>query len=149
MTSSGKALRILAAYDGSPASQAAIAAALRLTGETSADLTVVHIINPLTDLGGVSAPSTEEAVRIKSAERESEIRTLLSSHGAEANILVEPIERGQDVAAHISDLARSRDADLVVVASRRVTGLTGFILGSVAQELLKISPCPVVVVRPD
>ena len=149
MTSASSALSILAAYDGSEASQTAIAAAARIAGEASGALTVIHVINPLTDLGGVSAASTEEAVRIKTSERESEIASLLSSHGTTAYVLVEPLTRGEDVAAHIAGVARTRGATLIVVASRRATGLTGFILGSVAQELLKVSPCPVVIVRPD
>ena len=149
MTSSSSALSILAAYDGSEASQKAIAAAAGIAAESSADFAVINVINPLTDLGGVSASSTEEAEQTKTRERESEIANLLNGLGASATVLVEPLKRGEDVAAHIAGVARARGTTLVVVASRRATGLTGFILGSIAQELLKISPCPVVIVRPD
>ena len=149
MTSDHSVLSILAAYDGSEASQTAIAAAARIAGAASADFAVINVINPLTDLGGVSASSTEEAEQIKTRERQSEIASLLSRLEASATVVVEPLTRGEDVAAHIAKVARDRGATLIVVASRRATGLTGFILGSVAQELLKISPCPVVVVRPD
>lgn len=149
MTAPTSDVRILAAYDGSEASQAAVAAAARLAGAASAEFTVIHVINQLTDLGDISAGSTEEATGVKTREREAEITNLLSGLGASATVLVEPLTRGEDVAAHIAGVARERGATLVVVASRRVTGLTGFILGSVAQELLKVSPCPVMVVRPD
>ena len=149
MTSSSSDLRILAAYDGSEASRAAVAAAARVAGAASADFDVIHVINPLTDLGDISASSTEEATGIKTREREAEMADLLASLGVSASVLVEPLTRGEDVAAHIAGVARARETTLIFVASRRATGLTGFILGSVAQELLKISPCPVVVVRPD
>jgi len=149
MMSSSSDLSILAAYDGSEASREAVAAAARIASAASADFAVIHVINPLTDLGDVSASTTEEATGIKARQRGSEITNLLTSYGASAKILVEPLARGEDVAAHIAGVARARGTTLIVVASRRATGLTGFILGSVAQELLKVSPCPVVVVRPD
>src|SRR5688572_27384762 len=100
MTSPNAALSILAAYEGTAESQAAIRAARRLALATSAAWTVIHVINPLTDLGGISASSTEEAVRIKTSERNAEISQLIGDQSANATILVEPITRGEDVAAH-------------------------------------------------
>jgi nucleotide-binding universal stress UspA family protein len=46
-------------------------------------------------------------------------------------------------------VARERGADFLVVASKHSVGVTGLLLGSTAQALLRISPCPVVVARPD
>jgi nucleotide-binding universal stress UspA family protein len=49
-------------------------------------------------------------------------------------------------AAVLHDLGR--EADLVVVGTRGRGGFTGLLLGSVSQQVVQHSPCPVVVVPP-
>jgi nucleotide-binding universal stress UspA family protein len=46
----------------------------------------------------------------------------------------------------IADLARERQADVIVVGTRGHTALGGLLLGSVTQRLLHIAPCPVLAV---
>jgi hypothetical protein len=46
-------------------------------------------------------------------------------------------------------VARDVGADVVVVASKRASGLLGLLLGSTARGVLRASLCPVLVVRPD
>jgi nucleotide-binding universal stress UspA family protein len=43
--------------------------------------------------------------------------------------------------------ARDRQADLIVVGSRAHGRLAGLLLSSVAQKVVSLAPCPVVVVR--
>ncbi|MCA9856790.1 MAG: universal stress protein, partial [Dehalococcoidia bacterium] len=38
-------------------------------------------------------------------------------------------------------------AEMLVIATRRAGGLSGFFLGSVTQQLIRHSGCPVMVVR--
>lgn len=47
----------------------------------------------------------------------------------------------------ICALARERNVDLVVLASRGNTGLKRIVLGSTAERVVRFSPCPVLVVR--
>lgn len=48
----------------------------------------------------------------------------------------------------IAQLAADLDADLVVVGSHGRRGLPRCILGSVAEEVVRLAPCPVFVARP-
>jgi nucleotide-binding universal stress UspA family protein len=52
-----------------------------------------------------------------------------------------------DLAEEIITAARDRQADLVVVGSRGHGRLAGLLLGSVAQKVISLAHCPVVVVR--
>jgi len=48
----------------------------------------------------------------------------------------------------ICRLAREREIDLIVVATRGNTGLKHLLLGSTAERIVRYSPCPVLVVHP-
>lgn len=49
----------------------------------------------------------------------------------------------------IAECAREERADLVVIGSRSRPGVRHFFLGSVAERVLRLAPCPVLVVHPD
>jgi len=44
--------------------------------------------------------------------------------------------------------ARGKNIDMIVIAALGKTGLTGRLIGSVAEKVLKGSDCPVLLVRP-
>jgi nucleotide-binding universal stress UspA family protein len=52
-----------------------------------------------------------------------------------------------DPAQEIITVAQDRQADLIVVGSRGRGRLAGLLLGSVAQKVISLAHCPVVVVR--
>lgn len=60
---------------------------------------------------------------------------------------VSGVIRTGDAAAEILAAARELGADLLVVGSRGLSGLEGLWLGSVARNVAKHAPCPVVVAR--
>jgi nucleotide-binding universal stress UspA family protein len=47
----------------------------------------------------------------------------------------------------ILDLARKRKCDLIVMGTHGRTGLMSLLMGSVAEQVLRQAPCPVVIVR--
>jgi nucleotide-binding universal stress UspA family protein len=49
----------------------------------------------------------------------------------------------------IAECAREEGADLIVIGSRSRPGVRHFFLGSVAERVLRLAPCPVLVVHPD
>jgi nucleotide-binding universal stress UspA family protein len=54
----------------------------------------------------------------------------------------------QDVVADaITDFAASHDTDLIVIASHGLTGLKHHLLGSNAEKVMRLAPCPVLVVK--
>ena len=47
----------------------------------------------------------------------------------------------------ITRIARSRRADLIVMGTHGRTGVSRFFLGSVAERVIRLVPCPVLTVR--
>lgn len=54
---------------------------------------------------------------------------------------------GVDPATEIIRAATERNADVVVMATHGRTGLSHFVLGSVAEKVVRECPCPVLTVR--
>lgn len=48
----------------------------------------------------------------------------------------------------VAQLASELEADLVIVGTHGRKGLSRFVLGSVSESVLRIAPCPVLVMRP-
>jgi nucleotide-binding universal stress UspA family protein len=54
---------------------------------------------------------------------------------------------GDDPAAEIVGVAEQSKADLIVMGTHGRTGLGRFLMGSVAEQVVRRAPCPVVTVR--
>ena len=55
--------------------------------------------------------------------------------------------RPDQVARDIADRARQMGADLIILGSRGLSGLTSLLTGSVAHQTIRRAGCPVLVVR--
>lgn len=64
-----------------------------------------------------------------------------------AGVKVELSSRQGDPADAILDVAEERDADLIVVGNKGMTGAKRFLLGSVPNKVSHHAPCSVLIVR--
>lgn len=125
-----------------PAIRAAADAAARLGGE----LLVVHAIevNPISIYGVdlpamISLTSPGEMQTSAQARLDEALRKL--GLEAETAICVGP------PSLELVKIARAREAELLVIGTHGRTGLTRFLLGSVAESVIQHAPCSVLVVR--
>ncbi len=137
--------RILVPTDLSPLAEPALRYAHGLARKCEAELHVLHVIRDGSELiGNITGrlgPGTEED------ENSHWLAEMLGEPGGVRR--VEVVRIGADVAATVAAYARKHQIALIVMTSHGRTGLRHFLLGSVAEELLRISPCPVLVVRPN
>ena len=56
--------------------------------------------------------------------------------------------REGDVWENLSDIILARNIDLLVVGTHGRTGVEKLLLGSKAEEILRLAPCPVLTVGP-
>ena len=52
-----------------------------------------------------------------------------------------------DPGSRITELASDSDAGLIVISSHGRTGLNRLLLGSVAERVVRLAPCPVLILR--
>lgn len=123
-------------------------AAMRLAREGALELVLLHVVNPLTDAAGVLAERRDTAVARVMAERQHYLDARLAETGA-TEIALELLRHGEDRPGAIARVCVERGADMLAVASNRASGVRGLILSGVTQQLLCLSPYPVLVVRAD
>jgi universal stress protein A len=142
-------MKIIVALDRTEKDAAVLRTAADLARAMRAEVVLLNVVNPLIDAAHVLALSTGEAMERVTAERQRYLdeRARQFPDGA-VQTVVASTRHGEDVAGCVARVAKEHSADLLVIASKRATGLSG-LLGSVAQALLRIGPCPIVVVPPD
>ncbi|WP_084019893.1 universal stress protein [Vulcanisaeta thermophila] len=139
--------RILVGYDGSVAGAKALSYAIMLAKNFRAKLYILHVIE-----AGKLAVTTEVSMYpsiIESLERSGrEILTRAVDEARNAGVDVEGLlEMGSDAAETIINTADRVNADLIVVGSRGLKGLTRFLLGSVSEKVVRYANRPVLVVH--
>jgi nucleotide-binding universal stress UspA family protein len=135
---------ILIATDFSPASHRALWGALSLAVNNDAHLSVVHVFHTDWRYEMLESPPEIDLERTDALERlAAEIRGLHCDRKIDAILT-----RQHPVAQAITLTAAQCQADLLVIGTRARTGLLKIALGSVAEELLRTAPCPVMSIGP-
>lgn len=67
----------------------------------------------------------------------------------EGGIETESLQRLGTPYKEIIKVAREREVDLIVIATHGHSGLNHFLLGSTAERVVRLAPCPVLVVRQE
>lgn len=143
--------RILVPVDYSACSRAALEFATEFATATGASLDVVHVWDKPTYVSdailvrqdGAAPRSLVEIVR-DNAERD--MSEFLASAGmADSPFLTRRLISGEPASKLLEELARG-EHDLVIVGTHGRTGFSHFLLGSVAEKLVRLSPVPVLVV---
>ena len=137
--------RILVGVDDSEGSRNALRWAADLAAAVGARIVVAHVFEPLAHLKEIAPGSDLGGVRARFAKTlETDFCAPLTARGIPHEI---EIVEGNPANA-LADLAESRQADLIVVASRRRGGLKGFMLGSTSARLAELTRRPITLVHP-
>lgn len=142
-------MKLLIALETSEHDEVMLGPAVQLARSAGADVVLLNVVNPIADAASIVAPTREEAVRTLVADRQVYLERYTHQFDPPATVRVEEARHGEDVPECIARAAREQQADILVIATNRASGVRGLILGSVAQHLLRLSPCPILVVRVD
>ena len=136
--------KVIWATDGSEHADRALEVAKSLVSDDGGSLLAVHTIEHLVGPGSRGAP-VELLDEDERTGKLSQQVAALTADGIKADLKV--VEGGATGAAHtLAKVAEEEGADVIVVGTRGHTPLAGVLLGSVAQRLVSIAHCPVMVV---
>jgi nucleotide-binding universal stress UspA family protein len=135
---------ILFATDFSPAADAAAPFAIQIARSYGAKVYGVHV-NPFDNY--TAAPPDAWAAMAEAAERQAK------EHARRLDEQLKGVEHevvfGEgNIWEAISNLIKQHEIDLIVLGTRGRTGLEKALLGSVAEQILRQAPCPVLTVGP-
>ncbi|MBZ0185075.1 MAG: universal stress protein [Candidatus Obscuribacterales bacterium] len=143
-------MKILVAVDGSQCSRRAVDF-LGLRTWNRDDCFFVLTVNEIVpaEFGLAHMPETAERFDQNLQKENEKILTAAASKLKEklAQNSVEVMITSGNIAPEICRVARESDIDLVVLGSHGRKGLKKFFLGSVAEEVLKMAPCSVAIIR--
>jgi hypothetical protein len=71
----------------------------------------------------------------------------ITSTGSHPVVPVYPEARAGSPGEQIGSAAQDGDAGLIIIPARGLTGLKRFVIGSVAERVIRHAPCPVLVLR--
>lgn len=133
---------ILFPTDFSPASEVAFEFAGALARDYRARMIVMHVIEP------VAMGFAEYTAYVGTEDDKAEATTRLEAIKAPSpHVTLDRRLFEGDPATVIVEEAAELGADLVVMGTHGRTGFTRFVMGSVAEEVLRRAPCPVLTVR--
>jgi universal stress protein A len=136
--------RILVATDFSPGADEAWRCAVDLARSLDADLRLVHVAMPMSD-------DTPRKVRQDHARAVALAQRLLEERAAAAAALagrVKTVLRRGEPGEVLATMARDENIDLLVVGTHQRHRAGDILVGSVAERLIRLAPCTVVVVKP-
>lgn len=148
--------KILCPTDFSDPSYEALKVASELAVHFSSELVVLHVVQPIPTANVPPPPPSSTGpmrFNISSYRQKLEeiskrsLQEVVEQHVAKG-LHVHPIVVQGEVAYQIIDAVDKQKIDLIVIATHGRTGWRRFIFGSVTEKVLRLAPCPVLIIQP-
>ncbi|NMB86706.1 MAG: Universal stress protein [Methanosaeta sp. PtaB.Bin018] len=152
--------KILIATDGSKHSEHAAKFGVDLAQLSNGSVTICYVADvggylppgsiPFGDVGYYAIdPAVFNSLRDMAMEAGEKAAARIEELATAAGVLSESKVLEGDPASEILRLAREQSMDIIVIGSIGKTGLEKFLMGSVAEKVVRNSPVPVLVVHKD
>jgi nucleotide-binding universal stress UspA family protein len=140
--------RILHPSDFSPSSRAAFAWAVEMAKANRAELVVAHVLTPVVVPGdGYVSPQIYDQIDASARAAAGKRLAPLVARAKKAGVRAKALLLDGAPSDRIISAAKAGRANLVVMGTHGRTGLARLFLGSVAERVVGLSPCPVMTVR--
>ena len=152
----GGFMRILCAVDGSEYSRWGVQALGTLAGREPEQVVLLHVIKkpePQAPKRKASSPETQALEAMAKAgdlllqEAEHTARVALGQAATGPGTKIHRVLAYGPLASTVAKRARRWKADLIVVGSRGLSDIKGFLLGSVSRQIASMASCSVLVVK--
>lgn len=143
--------RILVPIDGSATSQLALAEATELARLTGGTIVLLHIVDAMDHINGFERPSVHiNDVRPRFLKVGQELLDAARAGLDALKVAVETVlveSEGDRVSEIVAKHATSLSADVIVLGTHGRRGVDRFLIGSDAEQVARIAPVPVMLVR--
>jgi nucleotide-binding universal stress UspA family protein len=138
--------QILAPTDFSECSKQAVACAYELAQTFGARLALLHVLDDLPSYIGFIPPGGAAAI-LEDLERQVRLdltQLLPTAEDAKVEVVTQVVTGTPYL--KIIEIAQKEKADLIVIATHGRTGLSHLVMGSVAERIVRLAPCPVLTI---
>jgi nucleotide-binding universal stress UspA family protein len=141
--------KVLVPIDFSENSPKVLEAATDIAEKLDSELYIVFVVQSFEDYSGFFVPHMPiaqfEEEMLQSAEKKME--SFLAENLGGEKTCTSTVIKG-DVAEEITDYATKNNISMIVMGTHGYKGLEKVLFGSVAEKVVKTSPCPVLTINP-
>jgi len=148
-----KAKRILCPTDFSRHSRYALRRAAAMARASGAELVLLHVV-PQATLGGPNGdsyplilPNWQQTLKLQEERARAELERETRSKPL-AGVKVRTVLGAGSPYQEIVRIASRMHVDLIVISTHGTTGMFHLMLGSVAERVVRLAHCPVLVIKP-
>jgi nucleotide-binding universal stress UspA family protein len=139
--------RILVPVDFSDSSARALRHAAEEARNAGGSLTVVYVVPADYGWLGIGRDESRDLDRSLQQQAAGRLRAFANEH-VDQNVAADLEVRIGQPAEEIVAAARESKSDSIVLSTRGLTGLDRYLIGSVADRVARLAPCPVLLMRP-
>ncbi|MEA1996525.1 MAG: universal stress protein [Gemmatimonadota bacterium] len=146
-----KLKKILFPSDFGESAEDALRYAVMLAGEYDAELTMMHVVSIYTDTDSLAEEHLSDMAKYAedfTGQRQQDAHDRIDRAIEAQNLnMKKMIVRGISPYQEIVRVAQEEDIDLVVMGTYGKGGVTHFLFGSTAEQVVRLVDCPVLTVR--
>jgi nucleotide-binding universal stress UspA family protein len=145
--SAAKPRRLLVPVDFSDSSLRALRYAVGLAAESDGSLTILHVVPAdygWLGIGREELRGLDKSLQMQTADRLRALADAEVRGGMRADLEVRVGRPADEIVA----AATESKSDLIVLSTHGHTGLDRYLIGSVADRVARLAPCPVLLMRP-
>jgi universal stress protein A len=140
--------KILCPVDFSEFTDEILEYAVNIAQKYNSELHLIHIIPNLNYFTPYESFFTPENLIVVEKNMEAEVNKDFDELMKKINVPAKKIIKNGAAFVEIINYARTESMDLIIIGTHGRTGLEHILIGSVAERVLRKSPCPVLTVRP-
>ena len=150
---SGKQSVILVPVDFSPDAEAALVKACELADCMKASIKVLHVVHDPGDMPGYYSTIAKKKYLVRIEDTAQEMMDEFVKNVAKKNPDIKCLKKAEKVmvvgipVTRILQVADKENTDMIVMGSKGRTGLTHYMLGSKAEQVVRLANAPVLIVK--
>jgi nucleotide-binding universal stress UspA family protein len=139
--------RILVATDGSENAEKAASYGINIAKITGAEVHALYVISTQNAVTPRTVTGWGEAVEEYLENKGKVAIEKVKKMGKDAGVKIEPVFLRGIPADKVLEYAEENNIDLIVMGTQGLTGIKKFLIGSVAENVVRHSKIPVMVIR--